>query len=65
MPVKENSPYRESDLLIDPKNQARRKLKRAIEGITETAHLPPGCDERDAAIEQLRWAKALAAEMEI
>lgn len=53
----------EREALVEPKNQARRKLKRAVEGDRETRHLPPGNDDRDAAVEELHWAEAVAAEM--
>lgn len=59
------SSYGEAELLRTPRDEARRRLNRARQGIAETKHLPTGDEARDAALRELRLALAVAAEMGI
>ena len=55
----------EAELLITPRDEARRRLNRARLRMGETNFLPPGDEARDAAVRELRLALAVAAEMGI
>jgi hypothetical protein len=55
----------EREQLIPIRDEARRRLNRARQRIAETQHLPPGDEDRDAAVRELRLALAVGAEMGI
>ncbi len=56
--------YGESALLTSSRNAALRRLRRAEEKERETRPLPPGNEDRDRAIQELRYARCHMAEME-
>lgn len=61
MPEAELTP---EEALVYPARQeaAFDRLTRALQGEQYTRHLPPGDVKRDAAIEEWRWAQAVAEE---
>lgn len=55
----------EATALQPVKAAARSRLGAAIQAERRTAHLPPSCESRAKAIQELHWAEAVAAEMGI
>lgn len=59
-------PLTPEEAAVYPERQidAARRLTTATHWEAGTRHLPPGDPEREAALQEWRWARAVAAEWE-